>query len=283
MAQPKPSHGLANFIQLNPSVFISPKPEADKQQQLGTSSSSSPPDVILLIAWLNALPRHISKYAAVYTKLYPNARIIAITTDTLNSIFHSQAVNLHRVAPVLDILYNLPPDARILVHSFSNGGGTTLCLLAGAYLTKTGKPLPMTALVLDSAPGRARYAASVRAFTVGLPKNVIVKFLGELFFRVLFGVMILYFSVFGGENPIEWLRRRLNERELFDVEAPRLYVYGDRDVMVDWRDVEDHVADARGKGYVVENLRLEGSGHVSHLVTHEEEYVATVQRLWDSV
>ncbi|RFU25867.1 hypothetical protein B7463_g10471, partial [Scytalidium lignicola] len=281
MAQPKPSTGFSDFIKLNSTVLISPQPNEPSTVTV-TTSSKPPPDVILITSWLNAQPRHIAKYTTCYTKLYPTARIIVVTTDTVNMLFHSKTANLKRLTPVLEFLYGIPPDARILLHSFSNGGAATLCTIVATYLEKTAKPLPMTALVLDSSPGRATYEASIRAFTVSIPKNILLRFLGMAFFRIVFGFYVFYFWVFGKGTPVDLIRAMLNKTELFDTKTPRLYVYGWKDVMVQWKDVEEHVADARSKGYVVDSERFEDTGHVSHLVAHEEEYIGAVQRLWNS-
>jgi hypothetical protein len=49
-----------------------------------------------------------------------------------HSRFHvrSSAANLNRIAPVLEVLHTLPPNARFLMHSFSNGGAMTISLIA---------------------------------------------------------------------------------------------------------------------------------------------------------
>jgi hypothetical protein len=47
-----------------------------------------------------------------------------------------------------------------------------------------GRALPVTAVVMDSSPGRATYEATVRAFAVALPKNILVRLIGILVLRI---------------------------------------------------------------------------------------------------
>lgn len=94
---------------------------------------------------------------------------------------------------------------------------------------------------------------------------------------------MLYLTVFNKKDMVSVTRDKLNTKELFGTSTPRLYLYGHKDDMVNWKDVEDHVAEAKTKGYVVEHESFEDTGHVSHLVKHEKEYLDAVQKLWSSV
>lgn len=60
-----------------------------------------------------------------------------------------------------------------------------------------------------------------------------------------------------------------------------MYIYSDADRMVDWQEVEDHAADARSRGFVVDLERFEGSGHAAHVrVGGGERYWQIVKDLW---
>lgn len=61
-------------------------------------------------------------------------------------------------------------------------------------------------------------------------------------------------------------------------------MYGDADRMVNWRDVEAHAAEARGRGGEMgQEVRMErfgGSGHVGHVRKDGERYWGIVGEMW---
>ena len=238
---------------------------------------------------MDARPRHIAKYTAGYEKLYPSARIVAITTTSFDAVFTTWAASHKRVEPVLEVLYALPPDARLLLHFFSNGGSFTSTMIARKYQETMGKRLPTTALVLDSTPGRATYEATVRAFAVALPKNPVIKAIGTLVLRLAFFLFRLAYFLNGlmvqeGHlDLVERVRVDLNSMNLMDVNCPRLYIYSEADDMVAWQFVEEHVQEAEKLGYAVDTEKYMDSGHCGHLTMDPKRYWMAVQRLWSTV
>lgn len=272
---PKALTALEHFTQLNECTWINVPAST-------SATSSSAPDLILLAGWMGASPKHISKYTAGYEKLWPSVRILALTT-TAYEIFGSQSANLDHVAPAVAILLALPPDARLLVHCFSNGGAWRACLIAQAYREKMGRPLPATAMVLDSAPGRDRYGTTVRAFSVSLPKNIMLYMLGAVALRIAYVVLKLATWLGLHRDPIQQVRHDLNNKDFFDADARRLYIYSDTDGMVDSRFVEEHIEEARSLGYPVRGDKFTGSMHCGHLLKDFERYWATVLATWEIV
>lgn len=107
----------------------------------------------------------------------------------------------------------------------------------------------------------------------------------------------------GLENPSTLLRRTmLNEKKLGGRaagEEPRsgdeegetaanggaggkrsCYLYSKSDQMVDWTDIRDHAAEARSKGWEVEEIMFDGSPHCGHFQKDEEKYVKAMERMW---
>jgi hypothetical protein len=273
--------GLEHFKRLNGSISI--------HEPTTTSSSSNGPDLILICGWMDAQPRHIAKYTAAYEKLYPSARILVVTTTAIDAAFVTWAANYKRVDLVLEILYTLPPDAKFLLHLFSNGGAFTNNLIANRYRERTGKTLPTTAIILDSTPGRATYEATVRAFAVALPKNLVFKVLGILALRLVFGLYRLAYHLKGllvqegHMDLVERVRVDLNTKSLIDVGSPRLYIYSEADDMVHWQFVEEHIEEAEKLGCVVHKEKFLESGHCGHLTIDSKRYWAAVQRLWSLI
>lgn len=275
------STGLDHFVRLNQAVYLH-QPEDTPASSKATSNHD--PDLILLVGWMDASPRHLSKYASKYEKLYPSSRILVITTNSLDTIIRSKASNLQRIKPALEVLYSLSanPHAKVLLHFFSNGGGFTSNLMANAYREKMGKVLPVSGMILDSTPGRARHEATVRAFAVGMPKNIILRFIGVFLFRILLVLWRLSDVLRTKPNVIDKLRLDLNDATKFNVDTPRMYIYSEKDDMVEWTDVEDHIEDAKGKGYKVEAEKYKESGHAAHMVFDPTRYWLAVERLWES-
>ncbi|KAF8863709.1 hypothetical protein BDZ45DRAFT_86431 [Acephala macrosclerotiorum] len=265
--------GLEHFSRLNQAVWY----------HQPTTKSSTEPDLVLLVGWMDATPRHMSKYASGYEKLYPSARILIIMTTQIDAAFRTHAANLKRVKPALDVLYALPPDANLLVHFFSNGGAFTMTTMAKTYKEKMGRALLVTAMILDSTPGRATYEATIRAFSVALPKNIILRMLGILFLRVFFFLYKFGYWLQDKMDLVDKARMDLNDKSLFDTDAPRMYIYSVADDMVDWRFVEEHGEEAKSLGYIIDREKFLKSRHAAHLLIDPDRYWAAVQRLWSCV
>lgn len=275
MSKYKSLTGLEHFARLNQAVYL-------HKASVAKTGTSQAPDLVLLLGWMDAKPRHLAKYAASYEKLYPSANIIAITSSAIDIAIRSRSANFSRIKPALDILYTLPADAKLLVHFFSNGGAYTNTLISKAYKEKMGRPLPISAMILDSNPGHPSYEATVRAFSVGLPKNVFVQVLGAVILRLIWWLTILASIVAGKDNVVEVARRELNDKALFDLDTPRLYIYSVADEMVEWQHVEEHAKEAKQLGYTVALEKYQESGHATHMLTDPERYWAAVQRLWNA-
>lgn len=266
--------GMEHFTHLSPSIFV--------HEPANAKTLDEEPDLIVLAGWMGASTRNLSKYTAGYGKIYPSARIVVITTSTLDAAYRTDAANGKRVAPVCDMIYDLPPNAKFLLHVFSNGGSYTMALIAAAYRTKTGKAMPATAVVLDSTPGKATYAVTVRTFAIGLPKNILVQWIGKLLLSIFFWTYKLNCWIRGRKDLVEQARVDLNTKTLFDVNTPRLYLYSSVDPLVDWRSVEEHALDAEALGYRTSKEKFTEGGHCVHLVVDEKRYWGAVTKHWSS-
>ena len=277
-AAAKASVALEHFVRLNQSVFYH-EPTTSKSK----SSTTPDPDVIFLAGWMDASPRNLAKYTAEYERLYPSARIIAITTTSIDAAFLPHSSNLKRIQPALEILCTLPPESKVIVHFFSVGGAWTTCLVAKGYHAKTGRPLPVTGMILDSTPGRVKYAYTIRAFAVALPKHPILNALTNIGIRIMFFLYIFAYWVSGKPDLIARTRADLNNKAYFATDVKRLYVYSEADDKVAWEFVEEHIEEARGLGYTVQGDRWVDSTHCGHLLVDAERYWRCVTSLWTSV
>jgi hypothetical protein len=129
--------------------------------------SPSSPTTILLCSWMNAAAKHIDYYSRSYMKLYPGARIIIVTIDTRQFLLTSEVTRRAQIKEAISAILALPQDdERLLVHALSNGGAKRLYGISAAYAAKTGKPLPLKAYVLDSAPGIPQFRRDIHALSM---------------------------------------------------------------------------------------------------------------------
>jgi hypothetical protein len=73
----------------------------------------------------------------------------------------------------------------------------------------------------------------------------------------------------------------LNDGDLVDLSARRLYVYSTANKLVGWRAFEEHAKEARERGVEVSLLKEEDIPHVQHVFKDAERYWEKVVSLWD--
>lgn len=268
------------FARLGPNSYLYEAPRSE--DHFRDQVSPPHPDVILFMSWLDAQPKHIAKYTEYYKTLFPNAGIILITSSTKETILRSKANDTRLFSPIAATLQALPPNTRILLHSFSNGGLSNTALTTKEYNLRTNAPLPIQAHIFDSSPGYPRFWADIQALRAGLPKNFIIRNLATAMLLIAYVAARTFWWVKGVEHPIKTYGALVNRQELFSKKVPRAYIYSRGDAMVQWRDVEDHMAKAKGLGYEVRGELFEGTQHVSHMPKDSKRYWDIVQSVWKS-
>jgi hypothetical protein len=277
---PKP---LSSFRRLSPKVSLYTPPQS-------TTSTGSPldPTTILLCSWMNAAPKHIEYYVKTYQKLFPSARIILSTMNTIEFLFQSEAKRRADVKEAVSAI--LAPDQakeRLFVHALSNGGAKRMYAVAGAYQALTGKPLPAKAFLLDSAPGIPRFRRDIHALKV--PVEKLPLYLWLPYMTVTLAVVS---AVYVAVNWMpKWFWRDLvwsptygtNDFRFVPKDCVRGYIYSKEDLAMDWKDIEKHAAVAENKGYTVVKKLVEGAEHVQLFKGKDGEkgYWDFVERLWD--
>ncbi|KFY07838.1 hypothetical protein V492_06780 [Pseudogymnoascus sp. VKM F-4246] len=268
------------FTRLGPNSYFYDAPKSG--DPFRDQVSPPHPDVILFMSWLDAQPKHIAKYTEYYKNLYPNASIILATSSTMEAVTRSKANDTKLYPPIVAKLQALPPSTRILLHSFSNGGLSNTALTTKEYNRRTNAPLPIQAQIFDSGPGYPHFWADIRALRAGLPKNFIIRNLATAMLTVAYALYTSIWWLRGVENPIITYGKMMNLPELFSPKVPRAYIYSREDDMVQYGDVEDHMAKAKALGYEARAEMFEGSGHVSHMPNDSKRYWDIVQSVWTS-
>jgi hypothetical protein len=232
---------------------------------------------------VDAAPKHTSKYLSTYAALYPDARILVATITIKDFFLVSTAARAKDLSPILAALQADPASSpKLLVHLFSNGGVKTLYSLTQSYLTQTGQPLPATLLISDSAPGRPHFARDIYALTRNLPKNpVLFYFFSSFFVLAELLLLFIYNCTPFWQGLVRGPREAMADPKLIRKDAHMCFVYSAEDIVIDPKDVEQHVKDAQAVGWNVEIHRFEGSQHVSHMRLSPEKYWGILVGAWE--
>ncbi len=290
----------AALTQLSPSVYLSKPsdnnnattvrtpPSANIQQVGLTSSSSTDPQLIVLITWMSAHPLHISKYIVGYQTHYPTSHILLIRSSPPDLFYRPTSTQRRRVAPAVSTIMSScidknNTDPKILLHIFSNGGSHQTRNLFRAYSETTSCPFPPHVTILDSCPGRGTFKRCVLALSSALPSSLPLRLLLLLLIYIIISGCWIIFIPFGIADPIERIRQALNDPVLMKGETSRCYIYSEADPMVSWHDVEAHARDAVKGGFVVRKEKFRESGHCAHIrVAGGSRYWAIVSEMWQS-
>ncbi|KAM0747405.1 hypothetical protein T439DRAFT_329132 [Meredithblackwellia eburnea MCA 4105] len=259
------------------------------------------PGLVVIFGWMGAGHSHLQKYTDAYRLLFPAASIMLIRSQP-SGFLRSTRAQLNALRPAHALLaaryHSTKPgtSSPILVHTFSNGGGTNLKTLNSLFeeshkkalkngasetdplLAKDAGPslLPARAFVFDSLPGGTKVVHALRAFSAPI-KSPILKYLA---YGVLGSVFYLWKALnwfIRAPGPIEAMYRYLTESI---APVPRLYIYSPQDQLVPAADVEAHAAAARAKGIDVTMEKFEGTSHVAHVRGGSERYWGAVKSLW---
>ncbi|KAF2096232.1 hypothetical protein NA57DRAFT_59288 [Rhizodiscina lignyota] len=245
------------------------------------------PELIVFCSWMGAAPRHIRKYAEHYSETYPHAAILLTTTSVADMLLRPDSHQLQRLKPAVDRIKRTIAEAsamqrkpRILFHVLSNGGAHTACGIAEALHKELCRPVPVTAMVLDSCPGRGDFMRCVQAISVNLPRSPALYVIGIVAVYTLLAYLWLLGHLLGWANVIERARRRLNDESLFDSRAPRLYAYSKADRVIGWNDVKTHADDALRRGCDIVEMQYDNSAHVCLVRDNSKLYWAAVKGIW---
>ncbi|KAK4120345.1 hypothetical protein N657DRAFT_666165 [Parathielavia appendiculata] len=312
---PKGSGPLGSMTRLSPCVYIYRPPtpsQATSHPETDSTTQKPTPKLIVLAAWMGARDAHIAKYLAPYQALFPTAPILLLRSEPWH--FLRPGGIARELAPAVAFVRSIFPELslgdapaattkrlqttngqkrqpQLLLQAWSNGGTTCLHYLRLALLqstttssTATVTPsLPPYTLVLDSTPGTFTYRTSYRAFTAGLERPL--KWLIAPLMHMLCAWFAFLYSLRVVDGPLVRVARGLNDEETLrrGVEVRRTYVYGDRDLLVDYADVERHAEEASTKGFDVRRERFEGGEHVALARADPERYWRVVRETWEGV
>lgn len=251
---------------------------------------ASPGHLVILCTWMGALDKHIAKYIALHKALIPSASILLLKSHvgSMISPYKSQQRALSPATlPVFNLLMQCQQDnvaPQILLHIFSNGGINSATHLLINLERETRVPLPLVGIICDSVPTGAGYRKTYNAFMYSFPTNFPLSPLAAaLAIHTL--LILLFLSVALGryEHPEDFWRGAILDAKLVGGCRRIAYVASKADKLTGWRDVVEHAEVARGSGWGVRQVILEGTGHCNHLSGEPGIYGEVVEAMWEGV
>ena len=264
--------------------------------------SSSPTSegecVTILFGWLGAVDRHLAKYSALWEReidaCTATVRVTAASSDLMllrKATLRAVGVKALRTAAALlrKRTASTPnQQPRLFVHLFSNGGAFVWReALSAMRESRRGDAeyddlqlcsAALEGVVFDSAPAYINLKTGVNAIGSALQgKLLLVRlFLQGLF--LLFAVLRRVWTLLCCAETLAVEFWSFWEDEKNTLGARTLYIYGQDDHLTDATAL-DGLAATRGDehGADVTTLRFVHSGHVQHLRTHTEEYIAELR------
>lgn len=266
--------GFESFVKVAEKVFYYEPPHIPTAPR-----EHAAPSLIVLCAWMGALPRHISKYTNGYKRLFPNAAILVIQSGPWDCVASDgkEAPRMRVACEIIASIKKKENAGSIILHAMSNGGGIAVTRL-GALFREQGEKNIFDKLIFDCLPGRYDISQLTTAVSIiALSKSKFVQLLGPILIRAWIRVVKFFCDLFGREEDLQKQRRRLNDAELFDSRVPRLYLYSKSDVLVHHQYVHEHVEEAKGLGYEVHQVVYEKAAHCALLMDRKEKYFQDIE------
>lgn len=271
---------LAPFVKVAHSVYM--------QDPTGPTDAKDRP-LIFIAFWMNAPPRALAKYVVEYRRIVPSARIVFVRSSSSDFFWRATArAQRARLAPAVDAIRAIAtPKNPVLLHLFSNGGLSSTSHLLQAHYQATGKPLPISSMIVDSAPGTASVAAAMRAFSFALPKMWILRLISKSFLWLSLIFIKAIHAIIRSPDPIALARKVINDASLIQpvnsrARPTRCYIYSDADELVDAHDVEEHALESEACGWLVRRERFQGTPHVGHMRAAPDRYWGIITEYLDS-
>lgn len=179
-----------------------------------------------------------------------------------------------------------PP--KILLHMFSNGGTNSATQFLIVLHERLRQPLPLAGLLFDGCPAKGTYWKSHNAMALSLrPKSIASRILAAVVVHCILIILYTWIAC-GNDNPATLMRRTLINEEMLsgassggdEVKGRVCYIFSEADEQVDWMDIKDHAEEARRKGWTVQEVVFEGSGHCAHLSKDAKKYVEAMKGMW---
>ncbi|KXH36440.1 hypothetical protein CSIM01_04955 [Colletotrichum simmondsii] len=259
----------------------------------GTQPSADHPRVVIIYSWGDAVPKHVSKYADGFRTLFPHAKQIAVLSPIVKAMREDLQTRSNNMKPIIEAAYPSatsgtpdPNEDAVLMHVMSNTGGINYAGTLHAYQERFGRPMPHRLSSYDSTPGSVimtwnnlkRWSLAMTLGTAGwFPWPFVVT-------QCIMGVFLLLNHSFehltGRESAPVFSVAAIGDTKYVSKGSRKLYLYSKEDPLIGWEDIEENMAESKGKGYAYDAVRFEGSGHVGHMRMHPDQYWNAIASAW---
>ena len=146
------------------------------------------------------------------------------------------------------------------------------------------------AIIFDSTPAPTTLPYAIRASMAAITGGLLQTLLGGAIISVLYSLTYATRALFRRPTLVTREMAATNDPASGFLPwtsasewaaTPRMYLYSTADVVIPFRAVEGHAADARRAGFPVRMVNFETSAHVSHARDYPEKYWSAVHTFWE--
>lgn len=261
----------------------------------------SNPDTVIIFTWGNGHAKHIIKYADSYRDLYPDSQIIIVLCTLVGSMYQTVSKRVRSMLPVvasaglLSETFNTPLQRRtkrcVLAHIMSNSGTVSFIATLLAYrmlsqdVSQHSGPFPCKLLVFDSAPGGTSLIQNLGRWSHALAVSARAWLPLPLLVMQALWLAVMLFAE-GLQRLTRWpavgrlFPGPIVDPELVPKDAVRLFMYSASDKLVNYTDVERHIARLRADGSTCRIEKFDDSPHVGHMRLYPDRYWKSISQAW---
>lgn len=268
--------------------------------QHGKVDSGRKPAVAILLGWLGARMKHLSKYEDVYLnrncaticKIASVPHIVLWNQKALRCIVVDVINTASNIIRSLEKIYEFETRVPLIIHVFSNGGCFVLEQMMLMLTEDVFEPqvkenlnlfrsrLVLGSLIFDSSPAYLHTSSGLLAIQFSVP-NFFLRVMTQTAFFILVTVI----------HIIDLLACRLPrtkqywDRMTYDTDhlgCEQIFVYSASDDLTDPNKLEELITTKVKRGLVpIKTKKFENSPHVLHLLFHKNEYLSLVNKVID--
>ncbi|PHH82334.1 hypothetical protein CDD82_6308 [Ophiocordyceps australis] len=271
---------MPGFRALSDQVFVR------EAERTAVARKSTDAETVIIYGWGDAWPQHILKYAEGYRELFPAAKQVMVLTSTANAIRWRMRRCSDKMQAIVDTVFaEASPSQRVLVHVMSGVGAVLFAATLQAHMWTKATLLPHQLVVFDSSPVKTDIVYKTfrisRAIAISKYKPSTTWYhVLQNYYTVATLLHVIAERGLGAENIWDSGTRILNDPNLADSQARRLYLYSKQDTVILRRDVEQQIVEAASRGCKTDRVLFDGSDHVSHARLFPKQYWAAVLRAW---
>jgi len=234
--------------------------------------------IIIIIGWSGSKLRILSKYGEWYADIGYNSLVVASVVNPLSMVFTNKVENqVQQILHVLDTLqqeiqYKIP----IHFHVFSNGGFVCFEKILeilenpeSQYYYLNGQ---VKSFICDSAPCNQSVVTGSRALSYSITNPILFA----LIYCIAFVILTLLGPYYYLSKNMRTILYKVDKFKIF-LKNPILMIIGKKDVICDYRYVEERIKDWKKRDMKVETLIFENSAHVMHFKENKKEYTQKVR------